>query len=341
MPKDGNSIDKTAADAMAFARPSRLFANARSAFKALLAALQFRPGERILLPAYIGWSANEGSGVFDPVAELNLPCEFYRVDDRLLIDVDDLESRLRTGQVKALTLIHYFGYVDPRYAECVRLARRYGACVIEDEAHALFSDWIGGVCGRLGDACVYSLHKMLPCQGGMLSVSSRHAALLERIPDNTENVQSPWSYDLCEISRRRRENALFLASLLKPLAEELSLLREMPADGQVPQTLPVLVRRASRDELYFALNEAGFGAVSLYHTLIPQISGDAFSDSHRLSRTILNLPVHQDVEPRQLEALADTLQQLVRSHDNRRPRFLSTRSCSVSDNTRDARPVSR
>ena len=134
MPADASLIDKTARDTAAFARPYRLFANARSALKALLASLDFRPGEQVLLPAYVGWSAKEGSGVFDPVAELNLPYGFYRVNGRLHVDLNDLENRLRAGGVKALALIHYFGYVDPRYGECVRLARRHGTWVIEDKA---------------------------------------------------------------------------------------------------------------------------------------------------------------------------------------------------------------
>ncbi|MCE5268412.1 MAG: DegT/DnrJ/EryC1/StrS family aminotransferase, partial [Planctomycetaceae bacterium] len=229
MPGPAKIISKTAEDAAAFARPCRLFPTARSAMKALLAAMAFGPDEQILLPAYVGWSPKEGSGVFDPIAELGLAYEFYRVDGQLHIDLNDLEGRLRAGCVKALLLVHYFGYVDPSYAECVRLARRHGVVVIEDEAHALFTDWVGGACGRLGDACVYSLHKMLPMPGGMLTVSAQHADLLERIPAGANDAPSPWSYDFCEIARRRRQNARRLAALLTPLADELTLLRESPS----------------------------------------------------------------------------------------------------------------
>jgi dTDP-4-amino-4,6-dideoxygalactose transaminase len=321
------TIAKTATNPEACARPYRLFVNARSAFKSLLAALDFEPEARVLLPAYVGWSSREGSGVFDPIAELNLPHDFYRIDGQLHIDLGDLERRLQTGNVKVVVLIHYFGYVDPQYQAAVDMARRHGAWVIEDEAHALLSDWVGGVCGRLGDACIYSLHKMLPMAGGMLAVPSRHAGLLARV-ESGGDIPSPWAYDFAAMAQRRRDNARYLAHLLTPLADDVTLLRPSLAAGEAPQTLPVLIRRVSRDGLYFALNEAGFGAVSLYHTLIPQISRDAFPDSHQLARTILNLPVHQDVQTDQLDALVEKLWEMMKGHGYR-PHFILPQFSSV------------
>lgn len=322
-------IDKTAFNAENLARPHRSFANARSAFRSLLAALDFEREETVLLPAYIGWSPREGSGVFDPIAELGLQCGFYRMDERLHIDVDHVESCLKLGRVKAMVLIHYFGYVDPQYRQIVQLARDYGAWIVEDEAHALFSDLVGGACGRSGDACIYSLHKMLPMRGGMLTVPAQHARLLEKVGPGEDGIAAPWGYDLFEIARRRRHNAQRLAGLLVPLADDVTLLRESPAEGEVPQTLPVLVERVSRDDVYHALNAAGFGAVSLYHTLIPKILREAFPDSHRLARTILNLPVHQDVRDEDLDALVWALRKLLHGESSARPHSQASQRSTV------------
>ncbi|MCD4728425.1 MAG: DegT/DnrJ/EryC1/StrS family aminotransferase [Pirellulales bacterium] len=311
-------IEKTAKQPDTFRRHYRLYANARTAFKSLLAALNFQSGQSVLLPAYVGWSANEGSGVFDPVAELKLPYDFYRLDENLHLDLDHLEKCLQSGRAKVLVLIHYFGYVDPQYRQAVELAHRYGAWVVEDEAHALFSDCVGGVCGRLGDACIFSLHKMLPIEGGMLVVAPRHADLVAGDLPEQDGLPSPWTYDFFAIAQKRRRNAQYLADLLAPLADQIVPLRPSPADGEVPQTLPVLINGHSRDSLYFALNEAGFGAVSLYHTLIPQITGEQFPNSHRVSSRILNLPIHQDVQNVRLDALENILRRLVgRSRDYR------------------------
>lgn len=67
--------------------------------------------------------------------------------------------------------------------------------------------------------------------------------------------------------------------------------------------------RANRDAVYHGMNRDGFGVVSLYHTLIEPIAPAAFPDAHRLARRILNLPVHQDILPEHLDAMAAVLKQ--------------------------------
>jgi dTDP-4-amino-4,6-dideoxygalactose transaminase len=258
----------------------------------------------------VGWSAREGSGVFDPVEELQLPYDFYKLDDHLHIDLQDMEECLRRNAVRVIVLIHYFGYTDPNYAAVIALAHRYGAMVLEDEAHAMLTDWVGGECGRLGDAAIYSLHKLLPVpRGGILAVSARHASLLDKASWTADDIASPWIYDLFEIAARRRENAMYLTKMLEPLSPELEPLWGPPSHQEVPQTFPVKVKTRSRDELYFALNEAGFGAVSLYHTLITQIRPEQFPDSHQIARTIINFPVHQDVSLADLTAMIEWIKQ--------------------------------
>lgn len=307
-------ITKTASIAEHYSRPYQMFSNARSAFKAFLAAIKFEKGDTVLLPSYIGWSAREGSGVFDPVAELELPYKFYRMDARLRIDLEHLEQCLREGQVKLLLIIHYFGSVDPGYRQAVSLAKRYGAMVLEDEAHALFTDWFGGACGRLGDAGIYSLHKMLPLpSGGILFVSPEHKNLLDL---DQMSACSPFLYDWHNISLRRKRNAELLARLLLPLADEVEPLWKMFQPEEVPQTFPVVIKSYSRNDLYAKLNDLGFGVVSLYHTLIPQISEDTFPESHRLSHTILNLPVHQDIDAPDLIAMIEQLKSILSLTEN-------------------------
>jgi dTDP-4-amino-4,6-dideoxygalactose transaminase len=306
------NIAKTPSVIDAYVRPYRLFTNARSAFKAFLTAMNFQNSETVLLPAYIGWSAREGSGVFDPVVELALPYKFYRLDSRLRIDLEHLEHCFRTGQIKLLLIIHYFGSIDPNYNEAINLARKYGAMILEDEAHALFTDWSGGACGRLGDAGIYSLHKMLPVStGGMLFVAPQHKKLLHDIKASEIDICSPWIYDWHAISLRRKRNAEVLVDLLLPLSDELEPLWETLQPEEIPQTFPIIVKRASRNDLYIKLNALGFGVVSLYHTLIPQISDKDFPESYRLSRSILNFPVHQDIDVPDLIEMVEQLKNIL------------------------------
>jgi len=306
-------IDKLARDPHANRRPCFHFKNARSAFKAFLQAHCPAPSDKVLLPCYIGWSSREGSGVFDPVAELGLEHRLYRMDERLTIDLEHLRRCFSTGNIKLLVIIHYFGYVDPGYREAVAMAREHGALVLEDEAHALFTDLVGGVAGRLGDAAIFSLHKMLPVEsGGMLLLNGERGIENVGIRQDETGLVLPWEFDLPAIARKRVANAHQLAGLLDPHRELVEPLREGPSPGETPQTLPVIIRKGSRDRIYQMMNAAGFGVVTLYHTLIDRIDPENFPEAHRLSRRILNLPLHQDADREMLVRMTERLMECIR-----------------------------
>lgn len=311
MTASGPAIAKTALSDGDYRRTTVPFPSARAAFRAFLERTCAAKKKRVLLPAYVGWSQREGSGVLDPVTELGLPVSFYRVDSSLRADLAHLEELLGRGDAGAVTLIHYFGYREPASAEVARLARAHGALVLEDEAHAMLTDLVGGACGRLGDACIYSLHKMLPLRtGGALVVNPRAPSVLTGEPfAPTAGVGSPWEFDLARLASVRRRNARTLERLLAPLAGRVDLFRPW-ADDEVPQTFPVLIRRAQRDRLYEQMNAAGFGVVTLYHTMVAAISREEFPVSHELARTILNLPVHHEADEEGLARLVAELDRL-------------------------------
>jgi len=297
--KPGSGISKVAENVERALRPSYTFQSGRNAFQTWLEAVGVGRGDRVLLPAYIGWSSREGSGVFDPIHAVGADAVFYRVTRTLAADVEHLTEQLRSANPKALVVIHYFGFAEPSTREICRLARSLGVPVLEDEAHAMYSDLVGNACGREGDACIFSLHKLLPVPwGGALVLNDRSSALASRVAESNLRKDLPWAYrdyDFAAIAATRVANARTILSLLPDLAGKVDpLYREIPA-GIVPQTLPVIITDKSRDELYFAMNERGFGVVSLYHTLISEIAQQGFPDSHWLAHRILNLPVHQDV----------------------------------------------
>jgi dTDP-4-amino-4,6-dideoxygalactose transaminase len=302
------AIPKVAHQSALLERPTLLFPSARTAFAAFLSRATTR-GARIALPAYIGWSPREGSGVFDPVVEAQLTPVFYRLDESLHIDLIDLEARLQDG-VRVLVLIHYFGHIDPSYSEAVALGRRYGALIVEDEAHAMFADLHHGRCGRLGDVCLFSLHKLLPVMtGGALVVNPRARALCEGL-ESSSGITPPWQFDVVPMIHARQRNARLLATRLASLQGRVDPLWTLEGD-EIPQTFAVRVRGVSRDTLYEKMNAAGFGVVSLYHTMIEAISAETFPVSHALARSVMNLPVHQEATEESLVAMVDELERLV------------------------------
>ena len=297
-----------AARGLGYTRPSTPFGSAREAFRAFLRAAAVPDDERVLLPAFVGWSAREGSGVFDPVRELGLGHAFYPMTDTLRIDVDRLAEILAEGRVRVLVVVHYFGYVDPSYEAVMTLARRHGVLVLEDEAHAMLTDLVGGASGRAGDACVFSLHKMLPlADGGTLVFNDPGHPLRARVRPGVAGSGQPWDYDLHRIAARRVANARVAAREVAALHGHVTpLWPDLPA-GTVPQTFPVVVETVSRDDLYFGMNAAGYGVVSLYHTMVAELGADEFPAAHRLARRILNLPVHQDADEPQIRSMVAEL----------------------------------
>ena len=301
-------IEKTAWRVSAFHRAFSPFRAAREAFRAFIEASGFDRKGTILLPAYVGWSAREGSGVFDPVRDSGARWALYQVQEDLSIDLKPLSAQLTGDGPFLLVLIHYFGYPATGAASAARIARARGCAILEDQAHSLLSDWVGGVTGRLGDASIYSFHKLFPTpSGGGLSLSPQASReLTERLATWATRVPLPldlMSYDLPATAAVRRRNAARLIRLLAPLAEVFQPLHPKLPRGAVPQSFPVRVLRGSRDRLYEEANAAGFGVVSLYHTMIPEVRAEEYPAPHRLSRCILNLPVHQDVTSEGLEAM--------------------------------------
>jgi dTDP-4-amino-4,6-dideoxygalactose transaminase len=304
------AISNHARDKNRFVRHMEYFPNARTAFTAYLRSLDFSHGEAVLLPAFIGWSAQEGSGVFDPIAQLGLNHGFYAMDEHLNIDLDSLERAFTERTVRLFVIIHYFGYVDPHYRQAVAIARRHGALVLEDEAHALYTDLVCGLAGRLGDAAIFSLHKMLPVSGGgLLCLNGNPSGA-----GPTSGEKPPYAvmdYDLYSIAQRRVENAVALEAQLREYPDDVIPLRPAPRAGEVPQTFPVVIRRVRRDRLYEVMNAAGWGVVTLYHTLIEQISREEFPRSFQLSGRILNLPVHQEAQPDDMGPMVQCLMDCV------------------------------
>lgn len=308
-------IEKTASNFDTYRRDMILYENARSAFTEVLELVHLKEYEIVLLPAYIGWSSHEGSGVFDPIKKLGLKYDFYKINSELNIDVDDLANKLKFKNIRVLVVIHYFGYIDKNYEDVVRIAKENNVIVIEDEAHAMYTDLIGGISGRKGDFSLFSLHKMLPVKTGGALVINQNARI--RFSEyNTklsyQCMDTFFSYDLKAISEKRIRNTKNFLKYIDEAAGYIKPLRLSLEQGEIPQTFPVMVGNGQRDYLYFKLNELGYGVVSLYHELIKEISEEEYKDSYKLSKNILNLPVHQDVEEEEIFNLVTALKECIR-----------------------------
>jgi len=75
----------------------------------------------------------------------------------------------------------------------------------------------------------------------------------------------------------------------------------------VSQTYPVLIRMGHRNKIYELMNNKMVRVVGVYHTLIPELQENEFEKSKKISKCILNLPVHQDVDPGYYNMLLEKL----------------------------------
>ena len=309
-----SKITKAAVQVDRYRSPALFYRSAREGLSDLLNAA-LRPGEGILLPAFIGWSPREGSGVFDPVASSGARYDFYELNIDLTVNLPKLEKALASGRWGMIVLIHYWGRTDPQTEQVRALADRYGALLVEDLAHGFFTAMRGGLAGRRGSVNLYSLHKMFPVsEGGMLQYSSPELVTTQR-ETMPELARLPIEYDWSAIGEARRSNFTRIADQLRRLPEcrvDFDFIWPELADCDVPQSLPVLIHRGNRDEIYERMNADGFGMTSIYHTLLDELQ-DRFPAMTSVSRSITNFPVHQDVAPDEIEAMIASFAASLRS----------------------------
>lgn len=293
-------------------RPAFFYGSAREGMRDFLVNTPPAIRRKVLLPGYIGWSPREGSGVFDPVKSLGLDAAFYGLREDLSVDLEEMAELAGTGEFGVAVVIHYFGRAEPQMDRIRELADQSGMVMVEDLAHAFFAAWTTRSVGVHGDLNLYSLHKMLPMPtGGMVTyrddryVSGQRSTAPELAPEVL-------SFDWSVIAHRRRELFRALTARLCALPEHgdlFTLLWPTLNSTDVPQSLPVYITGDSRDEIYSAMNGRGYGLVSIYHTLIDEATRPSLLN---LSRHIINLPCHQDVDMADLEGMVAAFRRSLR-----------------------------
>jgi len=284
--------------------------SARAALRHILRARLKHDARGILLPAYVGLSPKEGSGVLDPVKEAGAPFDFYEVSERLVPDLDDLERKLATGRFQLALLIHYFGCAQVDAGDFVRRCQRHDVQVVEDCAHTLLGGLRGERLGMKGAFAIFSIHKSTwLLEGGFYYDRAGELGdtpLDERDALDRSGLEAFSRLDLVSAAQRRRRLYDLVASWVVELPGLELFFPRVPANA-VPLNCPVIVAGGKREPLYFQLIERGILPTALYHTLIPELAADRYPIAHRLSRNILNLPTHPDILDGNLDEYRDAL----------------------------------
>jgi dTDP-4-amino-4,6-dideoxygalactose transaminase len=161
-----------------------LFFNARNALWALIGRLRLPSGSNVLLPSY-----NCGAEV-DPFLKSGVNVRFYRVSRALQIDLESIEKAIDRN-TRAILVTHYFGF-GHKMEPLVEFCRRRELLLLEDCAHALYSNRDGRHLGTFGAASVFSMWKFLPIpNGGALVVNDETLRLRggrPKAPPSRESV---------------------------------------------------------------------------------------------------------------------------------------------------------
>jgi len=266
----------------------------------------------ILLPAYIGITDREGSGVLDPIDDLKIRCGFYPIDKALSALPNELYKLIESEKYSVLLIIHYFGFCQNDMEKIIKLCKKHHVLVIEDCAHTLNSQIAMGSLGALGDFAFHSVHKILSCEdGGMLRVNNKK---YQHILKNNVTIEQPSASmlntvvyaDLDAIKEKRRNNYVYLVQLLAGV-EGIELIYRCLPPGITPHNLPIIIKNSLREKIYFYLVNKGIPAIALYYRLVKEISEQNYPESYFIANNILNLPIHQDVTFDDLDLVAQTL----------------------------------
>jgi len=130
----------------------------RYAISLLCRLLDIGSGDEVLVPAY-----NCGAEV-DPFIKAGAKTIFYRIDNQLRIDVDDIIGRI-TPATRIIYVTHFFGWPQ-EISELANWCENRNIYLVEDCAQSLFSDGSDKKMGQKGVAAIYSFVKSLPVPDG-------------------------------------------------------------------------------------------------------------------------------------------------------------------------------
>ena len=321
-------------------------------------ALGLKPGDEVLMPSY-----HHGVDL-EVLLARGLKPRFYRVGESTRIELDDVERAYVPG-VKALYVIHYFGFAQP-IAALQSFARKHGIPLIEDCALSLLSTTQGRPLGSFGDIGIFCLYKTLALPHGgtlvrnradippppkpvrphrMSSVAYLSNLMIDYVAmrfDAAGPRLASWGREFGRATKRtiraatvpidtsdldpgvipfgmgritrhvlararpaevvaiRRRNFEHLASLLdgsvRPLFPELQ-------EGVSPLSFPLLVRDKPR--VHEELLSDGVGNVNFWSRTRPEVPKGAFPEAQFLRGAVLEIPIHQGLEPKHIEFIAE------------------------------------
>ena len=171
-----------------------------AALHVALAALGTRPGQEVIVPAYM-WAS-----VADAVVNLGAIPVLADIDDTFCLDPQDALKRI-TSRTTGIIAVHMSGAQADAPA-LLHIARERKLFLLEDCAQCAGGSIGGKKTGTFGDMGVFSFQINKNMTSGEVVVSSPtiHICTIERLPAMTLNCEAPFfacSFPSCRASSRK------------------------------------------------------------------------------------------------------------------------------------------
>ncbi len=114
-----------------------------------LKAVGVEPGDKVLVNAFTL------APVPGAIAHAGAEGVLVDIDDRFVVDLEDLDRKAQSSGAKFFMLSYMRGHI-PDMDEVMAICRRHGVTVIEDCAHTMGADWAGDLTGSFGQVACFS-----------------------------------------------------------------------------------------------------------------------------------------------------------------------------------------
>ena len=318
-------------------------ANGTDALQIAMMALDFRPGDEVILPVHTYVATAE------VIALLGLTPVFVDVDEATFnIDVHQLEDKISDKTV-AIVPVHLYGQcadMEP----ILNLASKYSLSVIEDAAQSLSADYTfkngekkkAGTMGTVGTTSFFP-SKNLGCFGDGGAIFTNDEALAEKIKMISNHGQKVKYYHeiigvnsrldtiqaailnvklkyLNDYSARRMEAAAYYDRELSGIPGIEVPFRVLNSTHVFHQ-YTIKVKNGKRDEFREYLTGAGIPTMIYYPVPLHfqyafkrrGIGLGSFPVSENLSKVLISLPIHTEMDADQLDFICTKIKQYFRS----------------------------
>jgi dTDP-4-amino-4,6-dideoxygalactose transaminase len=312
-------------------------ANGTDALQIAMMSLGFRPGDEVILPVHTYVATAE------VIALLGLTPVFVDVDEATFnIDVSQLEKKI-TKKTVAIVPVHLYGQcadMEPLLA----LASKHRLSVIEDAAQSLSADYTfkngerkkAGTMGTVGTTSFFP-SKNLGCFGDGGAIFTNDEKLAENIRMIANHGQKVKYYHevigvnsrldtlqaailnvklkyLNDYSSRRMQAASYYDKALSAIPG-IEVPSRVAYSTHVFHQYTVKIMNGNRDAFREYLSGEGIPSMIYYPVPLhfqnafkrPGIEAGAFPISENLSKVVISLPIHTEMDVEQLEFICSKI----------------------------------